>query len=80
MKRVGFLLKVKQDKIEEYKQHHEAVWPEMLAALRRHGWHMRCPGGSDVVPDHRRRPHEAHGVSGLRGISSLGHVGTLQSC
>ena len=39
MKRVGFLLKVKEDKIEEYKQHHEAVWPEMLAALRRHGWH-----------------------------------------
>lgn len=39
MKRVGFLLKVKADKIEEYKKHHEAVWPEMLAALRRHGWH-----------------------------------------
>ena len=39
MKRVGFLLKVKQDRLEEYKKHHEAVWPEMLAALRRHGWH-----------------------------------------
>jgi L-rhamnose mutarotase len=39
MKRVGFLLKVKADKLEEYKQHHEAVWPEMLAALRRTGWH-----------------------------------------
>ena len=39
MKRVGFLLKVKQDRIEEYNKHHEAVWPEMLAALRRHGWH-----------------------------------------
>jgi L-rhamnose mutarotase len=39
MKRVGFLLKVKEDKLEEYKQHHEAVWPEMLAALRRTGWH-----------------------------------------
>jgi L-rhamnose mutarotase len=24
--------------IEEYKRHHEAVWPEMLDALRRHGW------------------------------------------
>lgn len=49
MKRVGFLLKVKEDKIEEYKQHHEAVWPEMLAALRRQGWHnyslfMRADG------------------------------------
>jgi L-rhamnose mutarotase len=39
MKRVGFILKVKQDKIEEYKKHHEAVWPEMLDALRRNGWH-----------------------------------------
>lgn len=39
MKRVGFLLKVKQDKIEEYKRHHERVWPEMLDALRAAGWH-----------------------------------------
>jgi L-rhamnose mutarotase len=40
MKRVGFLLiKVKEDRIEEYKKHHEAVWPEMLDALRRTGWH-----------------------------------------
>jgi len=39
MKRVGFVLKVKQDKIEEYKRHHQHVWPEMLDALRRHGWH-----------------------------------------
>jgi L-rhamnose mutarotase len=39
MKRVAFLLKVKEDKIEEYKEHHKAVWPEMLDALRRNGWH-----------------------------------------
>ncbi|MFN8464367.1 MAG: L-rhamnose mutarotase [Caldilineaceae bacterium] len=39
MKRVGFILKVKQDKIEEYKRHHEQVWPEMLAALSAAGWH-----------------------------------------
>ena len=39
MKRVGFLLKVKADKLEEYKKHHETVWPEMLDALRRTGWH-----------------------------------------
>lgn len=39
MKRVGFLLKVRPDKIEEYRKHHEAVWPEMLDALRRTGWH-----------------------------------------
>jgi L-rhamnose mutarotase len=38
MKRVGFLLKVKEDKIDDYKKHHEQVWPEMLEALRRTGW------------------------------------------
>ena len=39
MKRVGFLLKVREDMIEEYKAHHRAVWPEMLDALSRNGWH-----------------------------------------
>jgi L-rhamnose mutarotase len=39
MQRVGFLLKVRPDKIADYKARHQAVWPEMLAALRRNGWH-----------------------------------------
>jgi L-rhamnose mutarotase len=39
MKRVGFVLKVKQEKIAAYKVHHQRVWPEMLEALRRTGWH-----------------------------------------
>ena len=39
MQRVGFLLKVKPDKLAEYTARHQAVWPEMLAALRRAGWH-----------------------------------------
>ncbi len=39
MTRVGFLLKVKEERIEEYRKHHEAVWPEMLEALRQAGWH-----------------------------------------
>lgn len=39
MKRVGFLMKVQEGKIEEYKRHHQAVWPEMLDALRRAGWY-----------------------------------------
>ena len=38
MKRVGFVLKVKQDRLEEYKEHHKNVWPEMRAALSRTGW------------------------------------------
>ena len=39
MKRVGLLLKVKQERIEEYKARHQEVWPEMQEALRRAGWH-----------------------------------------
>lgn len=39
MKRFGFLLKVKKDKIDEYKKIHANVWPEMLEALSRCGWH-----------------------------------------
>jgi len=39
MQRVCFLLKVKQEKLAEYKIAHEAVWEEMLQALRETGWH-----------------------------------------
>lgn len=39
MPRVGFLMKVRQDKLEEYKEHHSRVWPELLEAHRRAGWH-----------------------------------------
>ena len=39
MQRVCFLLQVKPDRLPEYKKAHENVWPEMRAALTRHGWH-----------------------------------------
>lgn len=39
MQRVGFVLKVKEDRIDEYKERHKRVWSDMLDALRRHGWH-----------------------------------------
>ncbi len=39
MTRVGFTFKVRADKIELYKRCHEVVWPAMLEALTRHGWH-----------------------------------------
>lgn len=32
--RTAFVLRVQPDKIEEYVRAHEAVWPEMLDALR----------------------------------------------
>lgn len=39
MARIGFLLKVKAERLEEYKTRHQAVWPDMLQALRETGWH-----------------------------------------
>jgi L-rhamnose mutarotase len=38
MKRIGFILKVKQDMIPEYKRHHQNVWQEMKDALHASGW------------------------------------------
>ncbi len=39
MQRACFTLQIKPDKIEEYKRLHQDVWPDMLNALTRHGWH-----------------------------------------
>ena len=38
MERVCFLLRVRPDRLEEYKERHRAVWPEMLEALSDTGW------------------------------------------
>jgi L-rhamnose mutarotase len=38
VRRVGFVLKVRADMIDEYRRRHREVWPEMLDALRNHGW------------------------------------------
>ncbi|MFK3980544.1 L-rhamnose mutarotase [Micromonospora sp. NPDC050397] len=39
MRRVCFVLRVRPDRLTEYRARHAAVWPEMLAALRAAGWH-----------------------------------------
>jgi len=39
MQRVCFLLKVRPERLAEYKERHKKVWPEMLQALRETGWH-----------------------------------------
>ena len=39
MQRIGFLLKVKADMIDEYRRRHKEVWPEMRRALSETGWH-----------------------------------------
>jgi L-rhamnose mutarotase len=38
MQRIAFLLKVKPDRLAEYEERHQHVWPEMLEALHRTGW------------------------------------------
>ena len=38
MQRVCFVLQVKPERLEEYKERHRSVWPEMQAALRETGW------------------------------------------
>ena len=37
-RRVCFLLRVRHERLDEYKVRHRAVWPEMLAVLRQAGW------------------------------------------
>src|SRR5690606_29008439 len=51
MQRVCFLLKVKQDKIEEYRGRQQEVWPEMLDALRDTGGdrYSRCLAGDGLL-------------------------------
>jgi len=39
MQRVCFLLKVRADRLDAYRERHAAVWPEMLDALSTTGWH-----------------------------------------
>ena len=38
MRRVCFILRVKPDRVAEYRERHAAVWPDMRDALRRAGW------------------------------------------
>jgi L-rhamnose mutarotase len=39
VQRICFLLKVRADRLGEYRRRHAQVWPEMLDALRDTGWH-----------------------------------------
>ena len=39
MQRICFVLQVKKELLNEYKERHRSVWPEMKNALRETGWH-----------------------------------------
>ena len=38
MERVCFLARVRPDRLDEYRERHKDVWPEMRAALTEAGW------------------------------------------
>ena len=38
MERVCFVLQVRPDRLDEYKERHRSVWPEMRQALTATGW------------------------------------------
>jgi L-rhamnose mutarotase len=38
LQRVCFVLQVRPERLEEYKERHRMVWPEMKQALRDTGW------------------------------------------
>ncbi len=73
MKRVGFMIKIRPEMIEEYKARHRAVWPEMLQALRENGWHnyslfMRKDGllfGYLETPENLERAREQMRRTGI---------------
>jgi L-rhamnose mutarotase len=66
MERICFVLQVRPERLEEYKERHIAVWPEMLEALRETGWtnyslFLRPDGmlvGYLETPDFARARHE----------------------
>ncbi len=39
VQRVCFVLQIKKNRLAEYRNRHQRVWPEMLDALRAAGWH-----------------------------------------
>jgi len=49
VQRICFVLQVKKERLDEYKERHRSVWPEMKNALRKTGWHNYSlflrPGG-----------------------------------
>lgn len=37
-RRICFLLRIRPERAQEYRERHAAVWPEMLRSLRETGW------------------------------------------
>ncbi|MBR7928030.1 L-rhamnose mutarotase [Aerococcaceae bacterium zg-ZUI334] len=39
MQRLALVMKVYEDKYEEYKRRHDLIWPELVDELKKHGVH-----------------------------------------
>jgi L-rhamnose mutarotase len=67
MERVCFLLQVKPDRLEEYKQRHEQVWPKMLEALTQTGWtnYSLFLRGDGLLVGYFETPNLAAALSGM---------------
>ncbi len=68
MQRVCFLLRVKEGRIAEYRRAHERVWPEMLEALSRHGWHNYSLflRGDGLLVGYVETPDLARAIAGMQ--------------
>jgi L-rhamnose mutarotase len=69
VQRVCFLLRVKPDRLEEYKAAHRDVWPEMRDALSRHGWHNYSLflGADGLLVGYVETEDFARAVAGMQG-------------
>lgn len=59
-RRLGFRMKIKKERMAEYKLEHSRVWPDMLDALRRNGWHNYSlfMGADGTVYGYFESPHD----------------------
>jgi L-rhamnose mutarotase len=70
MERVGFVLKVKADRLDEYRQRHKQVWSEMLEALRETGWHNYSLflRGDGLLFGYLETPDFSHALAGMAAL------------
>jgi L-rhamnose mutarotase len=75
VQRVCFLLRVKPGRLEEYRAAHQNVWPEMRAALTRHGWHNYSLflGADGLLVGYVETEDFGRAVAGMQGEAVNAH-------
>ena len=65
--RVCFKLQVKLDRLDEYRERHATVWPDMLEALARTGWHNYSLflGTDGLLIGYFETPSLEHALAGM---------------